>query len=125
MTLPGSLLRLKSPRFVLLAFALLGTAIYSTPCACAFGGPQQTRYVGVVQSIDYKNKTITFQPGPDGKTLSLGWTFETSFLADKRKVTADALKAGTKVKVKYHSPLFGRESASRVEWEQAPNSPVR
>ena len=79
----------------------------------------------MIQSIDYNNKTITFLPDAAGKTLSLGWNRDTSFFADKKRVKAEALKAGTPVKVKYHSPLFGREFASKIEWDSAPGHPAR
>ena len=85
-----------------------------------------TRYTGVVQSIDYKNKTITFQPGANGSSLSLGWNWQTEFLADDKRVKPDSLKAGTRVKAKYISPFLGREYATKLEWNALmnPTTPV-
>ena len=75
----------------------------------------------MVQSIDYKNKTITFQPRADGSFLSLGWNWQTEFIADDKRVKPEGLKAGMRVKVKYISPLFGREYATKLEWSAAMN----
>ena len=109
-------------RLVLTAFALLTAFLYAPPHASAHIAPT-TRFTGVVQSIDYKNKTITFQPGANGSSLSLGWNWQTEFLADDKRVKSDSLKAGMRVKVKYISPVFGREYATKLEWNASMNPP--
>ncbi len=85
---------------------------------------QATRFVGFVQTIDYKSKTFTFQSVPAGAPLNLGWNLTTEFLADDKRIPADALKVGVRVKVKYISVLFGRKYATKVEWTTAVNPAV-
>ena len=87
-------------------------------------GSQPTRFAGVIQAIDYKNKTVTFQAGPQGGSLSLQWHWTTEFYADGKKVKADAFKTGMHVKVKYLSPLFGREYATKIELDPPKGPPV-
>ena len=107
-------------RLVLIVLALLPGLLCAPRPASAHVAPT-TRFAGVVQSIDYKNKTITFQPGANGSSLSLGWNWQTEFLADDKRAKPDALKAGMRVKVKYLSPLFGREYAIKLEWNASTN----
>ncbi len=103
---------------------LLGFAWF--PSSSSAHVAQTTRFTGLVQSIDYKSKTITFQPIPTGAPLSLGWNLTTEFLADDKRISADALKTGLRAKVKYISVLFGRKYATKVEWTTAasPGAPT-
>ena len=110
-------------RYVVLLLALAVGFVGAPRRAAAFG-PQSTKLTGTIQTIDYKNKTVTFQPDAHGGSLSLGWTWSTEFLADGKRVKADAFKAGARVKVKYLSPLFGREYATKIELEPTTNPPT-
>ncbi len=102
------------------AFVFFVTLVCMVPCASA-GRMTSTKYAGVVESIDYQTKTVVFQRGSDGKDFQLSWYWDTTFVADGKHVKADALKAGTSVKVEYHEPLFGRRYISRIEWSATPD----
>ena len=109
-------------RSVILPLALLA-AVTCLPHRSAALGSQATRYSGVIQAIDYKNKTVTFQTDPHGSSLSIGWNWSTTFYADGKRVKADDFKVGMRVKVKYFSPLFGREYATKIELDSSPVRP--
>ena len=119
-SMPSPTFALRPPAFHrFLAFVLLSVPVWIPQSAHA-KGMQPLSTTGVVQAIDLTTKSITLQRATSGTPLKLVWYWDTQFFNSGRRMHPDALKVGTQVKVRYHSPLFGREFLTEIEWDSGP-----
>lgn len=69
---------------------------------------------GVIQSIDSINKTFTIKLEDESRLQSFEWNEDTKFLRDWKSKTSADLKQGVAVRIRYHSPIFGKPFVTRV-----------
>ena len=69
---------------------------------------------GVVQSVDRNNRTLTIKTEGESHLQTFEWNKDTRFLRDWKSTTSAALKAGVTVRIRYHSPIFGKPFVTRV-----------
>lgn len=70
----------------------------------------------VVQSIDFRNHTLTLaNPQPRGPRTFV-WKNNTPFLRNRKFVTAGELKEGTRVTAYFHSPFVGKPMVTKIVW---------
>jgi hypothetical protein len=69
---------------------------------------------GVVQSVDRSNRTLTIKLEGESRPQTFEWNKDTRFLRDWKSTTSAALKAGVAVRIRYHSPIFGKPFVTKV-----------
>ena len=70
---------------------------------------------GTVQRMD--RQTLILQPAGPTKPVTLAFDRKrTKFVRGNHFVSAEALRAGTAVQVRYRTPFFGERFATRVSW---------
>ena len=78
--------------------------------------PMSREMSGVVQQITAK--TLTLLPAGESKPIVFAWDAKrTNFIRDSDFTNAGALRVGTRVIVRYHSPIFGPPYVTRVFWQ--------
>ena len=76
--------------------------------------PLERESKGVVQSVDRSNRTLTIKLEAESRLQTFEWNKDTRFLRDWKSTTSAALKAGVTVRIRYHSPIFGKPFVTRV-----------
>ncbi len=89
--------------------------------------PRGKETTGIVESIDSSTQMITFllddtDKGSEGR-IDIKWTRRTVGTVAGERVTLDDLRAGTRVTVRYVSPLFGPRVLKRISWCKANAEP--
>jgi hypothetical protein len=69
---------------------------------------------GLIQSVDANNRTLTIKLEGESRLQTFEWNKDTRFLRDWKSTTSAALKAGVTVRIRYHSPIFGKPFVTRV-----------
>ena len=78
--------------------------------------PMSREMSGVVQQITAK--TLTVLPEGQAKPLVFAWDAKSAkFVRDSHVARPDALRAGTRITIRYHSPIFGLPYVTRVFWQ--------
>ena len=68
---------------------------------------------GTVTAVDAAGQKLTITD-PECRPLALRWSEHTRFVAGAQFTTADAVRRGAVVEVRYRSPFFGGPYASKV-----------
>ena len=71
----------------------------------------------VIESIDFQKSTLALTYLQERGPQKLIWKTATQFLRDRKLVPATELNEGTKVRVYYHSPFFGKPFVTKIVWE--------
>ncbi|HZS18717.1 MAG TPA: hypothetical protein VFA51_12385 [Candidatus Udaeobacter sp.] len=78
--------------------------------------PMSREMSGVVQQITAK--TLTLLPAGESKPIVFAWDAKwTQLVRDSDFTSPDALRVGTRVSIRYHSPIFGPQYVTRVFWQ--------
>jgi hypothetical protein len=68
----------------------------------------------LIQSLDRKNKILTIRIEGESRLQSFEWNRQAQFVQDGKFATDDALNPGTAVRIRYHSPIFGKPFVTKV-----------
>jgi hypothetical protein len=101
-----------STRFPLLTLALL--VCFWLPSTAEAIRPRGTTMTGVIQSVDHVSRWIVFAQdgGPVRRFVYTAWT---KLWHDESEALPSHLKAGMRVRVELHNPLFGPDYVTRIE----------
>lgn len=78
--------------------------------------PMSREMSGLVQQITAK--TLTLLPAGESKPIVLAWDGKwTQFVRDGGFKSPGALRLGTRVSIRYQSPIFGPQYVTRVFWQ--------
>ena len=91
--------------FVLLALLAPGVS-HAMP-------PLSREWRGTVTAVDAAARELTITDA-QRRPLALRWTGRTRFVVGAQFATADALRRGATVEVRYRSPFFGGPYASQI-----------
>ena len=69
---------------------------------------------GLIQSVDANNRTLMIKIEGESRPQIFEWNEETRFVRNGEFTTAAVLKAGTAVRIRYHSPIFGKPFVTKV-----------
>lgn len=69
---------------------------------------------GLIQSVDANNRTLTIKIEGESRLQTFEWNKDTQFLRDWKSTTSTDLKAGVAVRIRYHSPIFGKPFVTKV-----------
>ncbi len=78
-----------------------------------------------VQNIDRSDRVLTLNCEKESQSMELIWNDDTWFVHNQEFTNSAALKARTKVRVYYRSPLFGKKFVTRVVWENGPSEKMK
>ena len=101
-------------RFTAAVLALLALC-FIAPLAHAHS-PRARELSVTVQSVQPKTRTLVVIPAENSNPREYVWTKSTWFVENSRFVEASRLKAGTKAKIYFHTPFFGKPYVSKVVW---------
>lgn len=99
-----------------ICFALLLVGALFTPHNVEARQPRARALCGVVQSIDARSHTLTFQPSKHDEPTTVVWHQDADFIRSGMPADSSALKAGLRVCVYYHLPFFGKPFATKIVW---------
>ena len=71
---------------------------------------------GIIQAIDATNHVLTVKLNKPDKVLAIKWNRQSQFVRNKEREEANTLKAGTRARVFYRSPFFGKPFVTKVFW---------
>jgi len=80
--------------------------------------PRPRVCVGIVESIERSTRTVTIRLPDSSSPLKLAWDRQTQFWQNGAEVQPDSLTVGTRVRVAYHHPIFGKMFASSLSWQR-------
>ena len=103
-----------------LRFLVILLAITISSDAQAVTLPRGKEATGIVENVDSSNQMITILLDATSKApaqrVEIKWTQRTMGTVAGKRVTLQDLQPGTRVTVRYVSPLFGPRVLRRISW---------
>jgi hypothetical protein len=69
---------------------------------------------GVIQSVDRNKRILTIKMEGEPRLQVFEWNKDTRFLRDWKSTSSTDLKLRVRVRIRYHSPIFGKPYVTRV-----------
>jgi hypothetical protein len=69
---------------------------------------------GLIQSVDRNKRILTIKMEGEPRLQVFEWNKDTRFLRDWKSTSSTDLKLRVRVRIRYHSPIFGKPYVTRV-----------
>lgn len=116
-------LQVKRVRNLVSNLFALASVLAVTSDARAFTRPHGREVTGIVRSVDPVTHMLTITidcTNNDKEGLEVEWGSLTRAVLNGKRVTFEKLQVGTRVRIRYVSPIFGPKVLRSINWEDSP-----